>query len=58
MKAAYREFLKDTVSHLEGDQDEYQKHAMKAQCRKLLKEDAALRKAKRKAAKKAKRGNR
>lgn len=58
LKTAYKEFLKGSVKQLAGDQDDYRKHAMKHECRRLLNEDAKARKLARKRVKKARRGNR
>lgn len=58
MKSGFREFLKGSVEQLAGDQDDYRKHALKMQCRKLLKTEAKEKKAKRKAIKASKNKNR
>lgn len=53
MKTGFKEFLKDSIKNLQGDQDSFKNHSFKTQARKLLKADAAERKAKRKAVKAA-----
>lgn len=58
MKAGFKEFLKGSVKQLQGDQDDFRKHAMKANCREHLRKEARARRAKRKAIKAAKRSGR
>lgn len=59
MKSAYREFCRDQVRELKGDQSEnYEKFSLKEQCQKLLRVDARERKAKRKAKKAARKAQR
>jgi hypothetical protein len=58
MRSGFRDFLRSTVKNLQGDQEKFQDFSMKANCRELLKKDARDRKAKRKNARAARRGNR
>lgn len=53
MKSGFREFLRDSVKDLQGEQGEFKNHAFKHEARKLLNKDHKERKAKRKAAKQA-----